>query len=92
MKVLGILCAIFIISLSSCNKKEEKTPVMSDLLIDDFDFTKDAVFDTLNVPQHLRKIVKDISFLNVYETGQGGKGAVETPANFRNFKKLYNKA
>ncbi|MCT2409733.1 hypothetical protein NZD88_19450 [Chryseobacterium antibioticum] len=44
MKVSAILCAIFIISLSSCNKKEEKLPVMSDLLIDDFDFTKDVGF------------------------------------------------
>lgn len=87
MKVSGILCAIFIISLSSCNKKEEKNPVISDLLIDDFDFTKDAVFDTLNVPQHLRKVVKNISTVNVYETGVQGKGpAVYT--NFENFKKL----
>ncbi|SFN09050.1 hypothetical protein SAMN05421594_0954 [Chryseobacterium oleae] len=92
MKVSGIFAVILTITLFSCHQKEEKKPVITDLLTDDFDYTKDAVFDSLNVPQHLRKIVKDISSLNIYETEQGGKGATDTPANFRNFKKLYKAA
>ncbi|WP_223605958.1 hypothetical protein [Chryseobacterium sp. OSA05B] len=92
MKIPGIFAVILAIALFSCHKKEEKEQVVTNLLIDDFDYTKDAVFDTLNVPQHLRKIVKDISSLNIYETEQGGKGATDTPANFRNFKKLYKAA
>ncbi|MCT2561558.1 hypothetical protein [Chryseobacterium herbae] len=92
MKVSGIFAVILTIALFSCHKKEEKKPVITDLLMDDFDFTKDAIFDTLNVPQHLRKIIKDISSLNIYETEQGGKGATDTPANFKNFKKLYKAA
>ncbi|PQA91091.1 hypothetical protein B0A69_18600 [Chryseobacterium shigense] len=92
MKLSGIFGAVFIVFLFSCHKKEEKEPVLSDLLIEDFDCTKDAVFDTLNVPHHLLKIVKDISSLNVYETDQGGKGSIGTPANFKNFQKLYNNA
>lgn len=89
MKLSGILGALFIVFHFSCHKNEEREPV---LLVENFDCTKDAVFDTLNVSQHLIKIVKDISSLNVYETDQGGKGAVGTPANFKNFQKLYTKA
>lgn len=92
MKLSGIFGAVFIVFLFSCHKKEEKEPVLSDLLVEDFDCTKGAVFDTLNVSQHLRKIVKDISCLNVYETDQEGNGAIGTPANFKNFQKLYTKA
>ncbi|REC73754.1 hypothetical protein DRF60_18830 [Chryseobacterium elymi] len=92
MKLLGFFAVFSIVFLFSCNKKEEKEPVITDLLVDSFDFTKDAVFDSTNVPQRLRKIVKDISSLNIYETEQGGKGAIDTPANFKNFKKLYKAA
>ncbi|MDP9960359.1 hypothetical protein [Chryseobacterium lathyri] len=92
MKLPGFFAVFSIVFLFSCNKKKEKEPVITDLLVDSFDFTKDAVFDSTNVPQHLRKIVKDISTLNIYETEQGGKGALDTPANFKNFKKLYKAA
>lgn len=88
-RFFAVACIVF---LFSCQKKEEKKLVVSEQLIDCFDFTKDAVFDTLGVPPHLRKIVKDISTLNVYETEEGGKGATETPANFKNFTKLIDTA
>jgi len=91
MRFSGIFAVALTISLFSCNKKEDKKPVISDL-IDNLDFTKDAVFDSTNVPQHLRKIVKDMSSLNVYETEEGGKGAIDTPLNFSNFRKLYKAA
>lgn len=92
MNATRFFVAACIAFLFSCQKKEEKRLVISEQLIDNFDFTKDAVFDTLSVPPHLRKIVADISALNIYETKQGGKGAVETPANFKNFKKLFGTA
>lgn len=92
MRLSEIFCTVFTVFLISCHRKEEKQLVISDLLIEDFDFAKDAVFDTLNVPGHLKEIIKDISSLNVYETEQGEKGETGTPANFKNFQKLYNKA
>lgn len=87
MKVSGIFAVILTITLFSCHQKEEKKPVITDLLTDDFDYTKDAVFDSLNVPQHLRKMVKNISAINVYDTGVEGKGP-PIYNNFENFKKL----
>src|ERR1700750_1348695 len=87
MKGSGIFAVILTIALFSCHKKEEKKPVITDLLIDDFDYTKDAVFDSLDVPQHLRKMVKNISAINVYDTGVEGKGP-PIYNNFENFKKL----
>lgn len=92
MNFTRIFTVSFIVLFLSCQKKEEKKPVVSEQLIDVFDFTKGAVFDTVNVPSQLRKIITDISSLNIYETEQGGKGAVETPANFKNFRKLYDAA
>lgn len=94
MKLSGIFRIVFIVLLPliSCHQKEEKRPAVADLLTEEFDFAKDAVFDTLNVPAHLKEIIKDISSLNIYETEQGGKGAIGTPANFKNYRKLYNKA
>lgn len=88
-RFFAVACIAF---LFSCQKKEEKRFVVSEQLIDHFDFTKDAVFDTLSVPPHLRKTVADISALNIYETKQGGKGAIEPPANFKNFTKLFDTA
>lgn len=88
MRLSGYCAVFFILILFSCNKKKATQPVISELLIENFDFTKDAVFDTLSVPQHLRKIVKDISALNIYETAAGAKGSIETPPNFKNFEKL----
>ncbi len=76
---------ISVIFLFSC--KKEKDPVYSELLIENWDNSKDAVFDTLRVPQHLRDIVKHISIINTYQTGDIGKGT-EKPANAENFKKL----
>ncbi|WP_375191076.1 hypothetical protein [Chryseobacterium sp.] len=56
-------------------------------LIEVVDYSKDVVFDTLHVPEHLRSIVKQISEINVYQTKNIGKGA-EKSANFENFKEL----
>ncbi|MFP7655716.1 hypothetical protein [Chryseobacterium proteolyticum] len=81
---------IFIIIIStvflfSC--KKEKEPVYSDLLIDTWYSSKDAIVDTLRVPQHLRNIVKRISSINTYQTDVLGNG-MEKPGNAENFKKL----
>jgi hypothetical protein len=78
---LLILSANF---LFNC-QKEKKTDYTD--VIEVFDNTKDAVFDTVTVPQHLRSIVKQISGINTYETGVFGKGQ-EKSENFENFKKL----
>ncbi|MBK1897562.1 hypothetical protein [Chryseobacterium paridis] len=56
-------------------------------MIDTWDNSKDAIFDTLRVPQHLRNIVTRISRINTYQTDVMGK-SVEKPANAENFKKL----
>lgn len=79
--VLLILSANF---LFNC-QKEKKTDYTD--VIEVFDNTKDAVFDTVTVPQYLRSIVKQISGINTYETGVLGKGQ-EQSENFENFKKL----
>ncbi|KMQ65412.1 hypothetical protein ACM46_05815 [Chryseobacterium angstadtii] len=93
MKFPTIFAGVAILILSGCQKHQQKEKkVASNPLIEEFDFTKDVVFDTLNVPQHLRKTVKDISALNVYETAYGGKGSEGNPPNFKNFRKLYDAA
>ena len=80
----NFILLILIFSLFGC-KKEEKTDYVD--LIEVLDNSKDAVFDTLSVPEYLIPIVKQISGINTYETGVLGKGVTESP-NFENFKKL----
>jgi len=85
MKLSNILILPFVAAfIFSC--KKEKKAVYTDI-IDVFDNTKDAVFDTLTVPEHLRSIVKQISGINTYETGVLAKGQ-DKSENFENFKKL----
>lgn len=52
-------------------KKEKKADYSE--LIEVVDYSKDVVFDTLYVPEHLRSIVKQISEINVYQTKTLGK-------------------
>jgi hypothetical protein len=80
-----IIVAVAIICIYGCKKDNSKAESIN--LIEDLDVTKDAVFDTVEVPQHIRKIVKDISGINVYETSVLAKGATVSE-NFENFKKL----
>lgn len=86
--VFGIVFCAFIL-LGCTGKNDKKTAISQDILIEDFDFAKDAVFDTLNIPEHLKKTVIAISALNVYETGSLAKGQKDPPANFNNAEKLY---
>lgn len=72
------------ISLFSCKKEKDQAYID---LIDVYDNSKNAIFDTLQIPQHLRSIVIQISGINTYQTDVIGKG-VEKPANAENFKKL----
>ncbi|MDQ0593170.1 hypothetical protein QFZ37_001539 [Chryseobacterium ginsenosidimutans] len=81
-QILILTCCISF--LFSC-KKENKVDYAN--VIEAFDNSKDAVFDTLTVPEHLRNIVKHISDINTYQTESIGKG-IEKPVNFENFKKL----
>lgn len=83
------LYRIFIIAVSFTvlfNCKKEKSAGYSDL-IEVLDDSKDAVFDTIKVPQHLRKTVTKISAINTYENGTLAKGE-QRSANFENFLKL----
>lgn len=83
------LYRVFIIAVSFIvlfNCKKEKGAGYSDL-IEVLDDAKDAVFDTIKVPQHLRKTVTKISAINIYENGILAKGE-QRSANFENFLKL----
>jgi len=80
-----IMITVAVICMYGCKKDNSKAGSIN--LVEDFDVTKDAVFDTVAVPQHIRKIVKDISGINVYETSALAKGAIVSE-NFENFKKL----
>ena len=85
MKLFQLLFLAFSIAFIFSCKKDKKADYTE--LVEVFDYSKDAVFDTLNVPQHLRNIVKQISENNVYQTESIGKG-VNKPANFANFEEL----
>lgn len=84
-----IIVAAAVICIYGCKKDNSKAESFS--IIEDLDVTRNAVFDTVAVPQHIRKIVKDISGLNVYETSVLAKGATISE-NFENFKKLKKSA
>ncbi|GEN68271.1 hypothetical protein [Chryseobacterium rhizosphaerae] len=85
---------VFVVALAlilfSCAQKENKEQGY-DILVEDLNFSKDVVFDSVQVPHHLRRIVRDISTLNTYQTEALAKGATENP-NFENAKKLYDLA
>lgn len=85
MKVFNVLILVFSVAFLFSCKKEGKANYIN--VIEVFDNTKDAVFDTLTVPIHLRNIVKQISGINTYETGVLAKGQAKSE-NFENFKKL----
>ncbi|ROI06389.1 hypothetical protein EGI16_00335 [Chryseobacterium sp. G0240] len=83
---------VFIVSfafiLLNCNQKNnDSVPLENDILVEDFNFTENAIIDTLEVPEYLKSVVKSISSLNIYETGVLGKGQTHSP-NFENYKHL----
>ncbi|CAH0217324.1 hypothetical protein [Chryseobacterium sp. Bi04] len=84
-----VIAFTFVI-IFSCTQKENKE-VIADILVEDLNFSKEAVFDSVQVPHHLRKIVRYISTLNTYETEALAKGGTEN-LNFENAKKLYDQA
>lgn len=76
---------LFVFFLTGC-KKEKEVKYSSDL-IDVLGPKGKPVFDTLNIPQNLIKVVAEISEVNTYETGVLAKGQ-EVSTNFENFEKL----
>lgn len=85
MKISHNIILVFSAAFLLCCKKEKKVDFTD--VVEVFDTTKDAVFDTLTVSQHLRSIVGQISEVNTYETGVLAKGQVKSE-NSENFKKL----
>ena len=89
LKLLHILLSFFFVFILSGCKKEEVR--YSTNLIDVIGPKGKPVFDTINIPQKLVKIVAKISELNTYETGVLAKGQ-EVSQNFENYQKLKNSA
>ena len=89
-RLLTILFSFFIICiLFGCKKEKEVKYEVN--LVDVLGPKGKPIFDTINVPLKLKKLVTEISELNTYETGILGKGQEVAP-NFDNYKKLKNRA
>lgn len=85
-RLLTLLFSFFIIcNLLGC--KEEKEVKYEVNLVDVLGPKGKPIFDTINIPLKLKKIVTEISELNTYETGVLGKGQEFSP-NFDNYEKL----
>lgn len=85
-KLFTISYAFFIICiLFGCQQEKEVEYEVN--LIDVLGPKGKPIFDTINVPKKLKKLVREISELNIYETGVLGKGQEVSP-NFNNYETL----